>query len=584
MGKPGTKSDRLESVLLKADFDGNTFESTVQAFRRELAACQDAEQAYRKTVSLERRKHFGQFFTPESIARLMAEWIAEVQPNLVLDPAIGPGVFVRVIREMLPNTRFIGLDIDELAIRAARLVLEDDSRIVLDQHDFLTWPDERLFDAAIANPPYLRHHDLNYGFDVFQLVGTKNHVRLSKLSNVYVLFILEICRRLRVGARAAVIVPGEWVNANFGDKLKLWLISRGLLHTLVYFSHASTQFEDALTTASILFLERPQINRGREKIRTIFVHDGCALEVVKAALHGRDVEQDGNVVVQDFDPERLLTEKKWNHVLAHGHTEFMPGYVKLLELADTRRGIATGCNSYFHLAPSSVKTHRLRAANLTPCIGRATDVAGTIFTQQDFEALVARDSRTYLFDMRGEPDDAERQYIEQGMAGKLHDRYLCAARDKWYEMEKRLPSPIWAAVFGRSGLRFVHNSAGIANLTTFHCVYPKISGARFAAALTACLNSRVVQNRAKRQHRVYGGGLLKFEPKDLLDIEVPDLREVSDETLDRLCKVLATLDEQMRIGADLAPIVSKLDVFVQEAADEAALAQQQSAKCVAVQA
>jgi adenine-specific DNA-methyltransferase len=467
------------------------------------------------------------------------------------------------------------VDLDGVAVSVARASLRECDNVTFLEQDFLTWGDERLFDAAIANPPYLRHHDLHYPFDIFHFVGNKNHVRFSRLSNIYVLFIVEICRRLRAGGRAAVIVPGEWVNANFGDSLKVWLINRGVLHTLMYFSHASSQFEDALTTASVLLLEKPAENQGRDCVRTIFVHDGCPLDEIRRALADEDVAS-GNVVVQQFSPGQLLDEKKWNHLLSHGLTETLPGFVPLSELADTRRGIATGCNSFFHLSPGEAANLGLRPQNLTPCIGRALDIVGTIFGQRDFDELARRDGRAYLFDMRTDPDAAERSYIAKGESDKIHERYLCAARKgKWYAMERRPPSAIWAAVFGRAGLRFIHNAAGVANLTTFHCVYPNSEALYFAPALTACLNSRLVQDRARRQRRVYGGGLLKVEPKDLLDIEVPDLRKVDAERLRELATSLIQLDSAIRAEDNLEPAYERLDIVVENAALEAGESHQQ---------
>jgi adenine-specific DNA-methyltransferase len=579
MGKPGTKLRRLNDSLAAGGSgpDDNT-EPLLESFCRELRKAGEAEEAYRLATPLEHRKRFGQFFTPLSVAHLMAEWIQATDPHTILDPAVGPGIFPRVLSQLCPGAQLTCIDVDRVAINAAQASLGKKNNIRFIQQDFLTWQDERLFDAVIANPPYLRHHDLYYPFDIFYFVGKKSHVRLSRLSNVYVLFILEICRRLRAGGRAAVIVPGEWVNANFGDNLKRWLISRGVLHTLMYFSHASNQFEDALTTASILLLEKPLEGQGRDSIRTIFVQDGCPIENIRRALAGEPVDN-GNVVVQRFSPERLLEEKKWNHLLRHGHTETFPGFVALSELADTRRGIATGCNSFFHLTRSAANRIHLRAQNLTRCIGRALDVAGTIFTQQDFDELVVRDGRAYLFDMQTEPNEAESAYIAKGKSDKLHERYLCAARKgKWYAMERRPPSAIWAAVFGRGSLRFIHNAAPIANLTTFHCIYPKHETPGFAPALTACLNSRLVQNRARRQHRVYGGGLLKVEPKDLLDMEIPDLRKVAPQTLHELETLLTRLDAATRTHTKVEQVYEQLDSRVDDAAREAAQLRQEQTR------
>lgn len=571
MGKPGTKLSRLEQSIGIAD-DASLRDSLLASYSERLQQEGDPEEAYRAAVPMEHRKRFGQFFTPVPIATLMAEWIEAINPKTILDPAVGPGVFPRILFNTCPNAQVTCIDLDSVALDAAHVALPNADRATFIEQDFLLWSDERLFDAAIANPPYLRHHDLHYPFDIFYFVGKKNHVHLSRLSNIYVLFILEICRRLRAGGRAAIIVPGEWVNANFGDELKRWLVSRGVLHTLLYFSHASTQFEDALTTASILLLEQPHPHVGREFIQTIFVNDGGPLEDIRRVLHGQPVANP-EVVVQQFTPDLLLKEKKWNHLLGHGHRQALPGFVSLSRLADTRRGIATGCNSFFHLTPSAAERLAIRSENLTPCVGRALDVAGVVFHKRDFEGLLANDGRAYLFDMQSEPNEAERAYIGEGESDGLDKRYLCAARNsKWYHMERRPPSAIWATVFGRKGLRFIHNPDRIANLTTFHCIYPAVDSQDFAAALTACLNSQLVQDLARRQHRVYGGGLLKVEPKDLLDIEVPDLRQVAPETLRELAALLDRLDGAFRTERDAPVALGELDSRVEQAAQEAARA------------
>jgi adenine-specific DNA-methyltransferase len=571
MGRPGTKLARLqesqfrlgEDIAIKGDGD------LISVYLRELNTSGDPEDAYRSAIPFEHRRHFGQFFTPLAIAELMSEWITPLNPKRILDPAVGPGIFPRVLASRFPEAEITAIDIDPVALDAARIALREFSNVTYVGEDFLTWMDEGLFDAAIANPPYLRHHDLYYPFDIFYFVGKKNHARISRLSNIYVLFIIEICRKLRPGGRAAVIVPGEWVNANFGGALKRFLLSRGFLRTLLYFSHASTQFEDALTTASVLFLERPPKDEVSQPIRTVFIGQDCPTDLVRRALRDNEA-QDGQIVVQILDPNRLLQEKKWNHLLSHGYCQSARGFVPLALLADTRRGIATGCNSFFHISASTVHTSHLRQENLIPCVGRAADVEGLIFTQGDFERLVARDCRSYLLNLHSELDEHEALYIRKGEADGLHERYLCAAHNPvWYSMEKRPPSSIWAAVFGRQGLRFIHNSAGIANLTTFHCIYPKFDTPGFSAALTACLNSNVVQDLGRRQQRVYGGGLLKFEPGDLLDIEVPDLRNLDQATLRLLADCLGELDQAVRKQRGVELTARKLDAAIELAVQEA---------------
>jgi len=142
--------------------------------------------------------------------------------------------------------------------------------------------------------------------------------------------------------------------------------------------------------------------------------------------------------------------------------------------------------------------------------------------------------KALLLDFKDPLSPEEAAYVAEGEAEKVNQRFLCKVRTPWYSMEPGSPAPIWAAVFGRGDLKFVHNSAGVRSLTNFHAVVPKTPGRSFAEALTFCLNAPAVRTEAALHLRSYGGGLRKFEPNDLKGIPVPDLRLVDDALMARL--------------------------------------------------
>jgi len=512
VGKPGKKQDRLGALPAAPVLRPGAWEVP--------RAGATPEESFRATTPPERRRRLGQFFTPEPLARLMARWVAGCNPRSVLDPAAGPGVFVRAVREQVPGCRVTAVDVDPVALDAARAALHGYAGVDLVLADFLTWDSGAVFDAILANPPYLKHHDVLYDHDVHAEVGARCGVRLSRLTNLYALFIVEACRRLRPGGRAAILVPGEWTNANFGDALKAFLIGRGLLKTLVYYSHASTVFEDALTTASVLLLA----NDGADgPVTAAFVDGDPPAEGLAPLFDGGRAAPPG-VAVREFTPAALLAARKWDHLLRHGPADDEDGWVPLSALAATQRGIATGANRFFHVPEATLAGWDIRPGHALPCVGRALDVDGVEFDDAAFRRLAAGGARAYLLDFGRPPEltAGERAYLARGEAEGLPARYLLAGRRPWYAMESRPPSPIWAAVFGRKGLRFVRNLAGVRNLTAFHCIYPRSTDPAHASALASLLNRPDVAEKALRHVRVYGGGLRKVEPRDLLDIRVPD--------------------------------------------------------------
>jgi adenine-specific DNA-methyltransferase len=107
----------------------------------------------------EERYRLGQFFTPPAIAEFMAEALRATEPGTVLDPGVGGGVLLRAVGE---GPRRFGIDTDSLAVEAAATSLPSDVQLAVG--DFLhpaKWPlSVGSFDGIIANPPYVRHHNL----------------------------------------------------------------------------------------------------------------------------------------------------------------------------------------------------------------------------------------------------------------------------------------------------------------------------------------------------------------------------------------------------------------------------------------
>jgi len=213
------------------------------------------EQSYTRTTSREHRRRFGQVFTPPRIAELMADWVCEVKSETVVDPAYGTGVLARAIWNSRKNARVIGYEIDPVIFEKATESANGRADIRL--ANFLV-TDVSGAEAFIANPPYIRHRELIGSDRARNELSSKAGYMIPKSANLYVYFCTKMLLDLSVCGRAAIIIPSEWMNANFSTGFKGFLKESGMLKHIVSFSHCSDLFEGALTTASILLLEKPQ--------------------------------------------------------------------------------------------------------------------------------------------------------------------------------------------------------------------------------------------------------------------------------------------------------------------------------------
>lgn len=522
----------------------------------------DIEKEYLNTVDKSHRKAYGQFFTPEPIAHAMAAWIAARSPKRILDPAVGTGRLLDPILRMAPEAEIYGVDLDHGPLVFANKKFSNNKNVHLVQGDFLIDFPLENFDGITCNPPYVRHHLLQYVDEVFSPLK-KEIPGISKSSNLYVLFLAGIMQRLNRGGRAAVLLPGDWMHANYGRALRSYLRDSRECTRMVYFTGAARPFEDALTTAVILFLERGSPNDALEVVIVDSeISDIDCKDLGMDALNVNNKKRVNQLAWNDLDPSN-----KWDTHLRGRDTRRPDNWISLAEIGRCRRGIATGANSYFHISDNLSKEAKLQVSSLTPCIGRAKDVKGLIFSLEDWSGL-ASDVPKWLLEMSNqEPQD--RAYIEFGEKEGFHKRYLCAARPNWYEQEQVPPADIWVGVFGREGIRFIANECGLKNLTTFHGFYltaipTGIDTNLYTNALVAILNSTVVQQMGEQHQRQYGGGLQKMEPRDVMQIAIPDLRQFSIKELSALRDSMQLADGLYRDG--IANWREPIDVVMEQSA------------------
>mgnify|MGYP003729577143 CR=1 FL=1 len=469
----------------------------------------------------------------------MARWVCAEQPRTLLDPAVGTGVFLAAVKgacgPALPE-RIDAIDVDEAMLgRASHAAAGLPARFR--QADFITAEMSASYEAIIANPPYVRHHELRYDEASLALIDRLCGRRLSRFTNLYGLFLVKIAALLGPRGRAAVITPAEWLNADFGAALKAHLLETNLLEAVIHFDHAANVFEGALTTAAITLLRRPR-EAGRP-IRLCGVRDVTMLAGLRP--------EDGLAVPAD----QLDPRSKWTplfRVIRPGETPALgrsggerrrqrrplaidsspppaalPGHAacRLGDIARCTRGIATGANDFFTLRESDRRAWGLPAADLRFCITKAQQIRGDRLTSDDLRRLVECDQRVYLLCPRAPLSPAVARYLEEGRRRGIHRRYLPSHRPTWYQPEARQPAPILVSVFARGTFRFVLNEARALNLTAYHGIYPRFRDADAVRRLFEYLAGPSAAASLAQHRRVYADGLLKVEPRDVEALPIP---------------------------------------------------------------
>jgi adenine-specific DNA-methyltransferase len=480
-------------------------------------------------------KQLGQVATPEPIAALMAKWVMSAKPRTVLDPAAGLGGLLAACRQLDRQAALVGVERDTETLLRAKTTAPRGTKLIL--ADYLK-SDAGLFDGIIANPPYVKAHRLAYSEKDWRYFEERLGTPLDRLTNLYALFLLKIWEDLAPRGRAAIILPAEFLNANFGEEIKERLLRAIRPAGIVIFAPSLNVFADALTTSAIVLLDK-----GRELNTPIWARlaesVADAERFVEGLLAGR-ISAAGSGLI---DLAALNPRDKWLNLLLNGATEKTPvRFAKRVgDYFDCRRGIATGANDFFCLSRAEMRGHHLSEAHFEPCITKATDADGLVFTRDKFDGLVSRDRKCFLLNP-SRNDQNLTCYLKLGEQQGIPKRHLPRHRPIWYLPENRAVADIWAAVFSRESVKFILNTSGAKNLTCFHGLYAKPGNETLAPLMTLFLNSSFGREAFSQVNRFYGDGLKKLEPKDVEDMPCPVMPRLNRTEANELVGKLAELE------------------------------------------
>lgn len=492
------------------------------------------ENDYSKSISLEHRKKFAQFFTPFPIADLMAKWIlGNENLKAVLEPAFGLGVFSRAILNHKENVEIKGFEVDETIFENAKQHFEDTGNVNILLQDYMYNDWQNKYDGIICNPPYFKFHDYD-NKNILKEIETNLKCKLNGFTNLYTLFLLKSIHQLSPNGRCAYIIPSEFLNSDYGKLVKTYLIKSKALRHIIVIDFEENVFDDALTTASIILCANDNLTDRVQFSNIQSLQDLSKIdEIITKYPNFSETEQTYNFT-------ELNPDIKWKAYYQKQNSIKFKNLVPFSTYAKVVRGIATGSNEYFTFSITKAKEFNIDEQYLLPCICSAKDAKTSFFTKQDFEELKKSDKSIFLFNALNPNDKNINSYIQKGEEEEINKRFLTASRTPWYSLENRKPAPIWVSVFNRSGLRFIRNEANISNLTSYHCIYPKQTSL-FSEINIDLLFAYLLTDTAKQilddNSRQYGNGLQKFEPNDLNKGMMLDLGLLDKQTSNEILKL-----------------------------------------------
>ena len=357
-------------------------------------------------------------------------------------------------------------------------------------------------------------------------------MELSGYTNLCLLFLVKSVAQMSERGRLAYILPSEFLNSAYGTPVKRLLVERRLLRAVIDLPDDGGLFAGAVTTCCILLLDREE-------------KDAAAFYALPSTDALRDLGMPRTVAYAEIDPAA-----KWRVYLRAEESLVRRNLRPVSDFCRVSRGIATGANAFFCLRRSEIGRYGLPERCFTPCVCRAPDVRGPVFTAEDWRALAAADRAAYLLDVDAIDGPALAAYIRRGEENGVDRRYLPSKRTPWYSVERKPAAPIWVCSVGRGGLKFVRNLAGAAALTTFHGVYVHESFADETDLLFGYFLTPAAQELLRENRKILGNGLEKFQPNDLNAAQMLDITLLPDEDRAALRRMAAEPTAERMAAAD----------------------------------
>lgn len=470
--------------------------------------------------TLAERNILGQYSTPYKLASLICKKIKSLTGNRidsVLEPAIGTGVFYSALTEEIAVDKFVGYEIDEHYFNPSSL-LWDKTNLQLYNQDFLSVQPNEKFSLIISNPPYTRHHHISSErkTKIYKLIKDSYGIEISGLSGLYVYFMILSTAWLKEGGYSCWLIPSEFLTVNYGESLKKFLLNNVDLISIHSFTADDIQFDDALVSSSIVIFRntKPSDNK--------ITFSWGSLENPKTEI--------------SINRSELNPEKKWNESFLCNKIKDIADNVNLGTFFFIKRGIATGDNNFFIVDKDTVSKYDMPKDIIISVAPPPRKLNTDIYTKEQAES-----EGLYLFSC-SLPIETIREkykglyeYIILGLENEVNLRSNCRHRELWYKCETREKSPILVSYMGRdngsSPIRFILNEANVTATNSYLMLYPKdeykylFRDPSLTRAVWKTL-SEIPKNILMAYGRTYGGGLFKWEPKELAAVPCPSLKKI----------------------------------------------------------
>lgn len=477
----------------------------------------------------------GGYYTPVKISNFLTSWAIQSKDNKVLEPSCGDGIFLESAyfrlkdlgasnKKALSNIHAVELDkveYQKTKNRMKEIVNGDIDSLEIKNDDFfsvfLKGLKNEKFDSIVGNPPFIRYQNFDEdirkrALDIMKEAG----IDASKLTNIWMPFLVSSSLMLTKYGRLAMIIPAELLQVKYAAKLRLFLSE--FYSSIIIITFKKLVFQD-IQQEVVLFLGE-KIN-GTHGINIIELDDESQLENCLQKLDKKP----------ELKPINHTTDKWIQYYLSNEEIALIQKLrndIRLTsfgELADVNVGVVTGRNEFFVVNEETMQKHSL-SSSMLPIVSRTVQIQGLIFSNSDWEKNRKENHNCYLFYPPTKKFDSlnkgTQSYIKEGEKMEFNTGYKCRIRNPWYIVPTIWPPDAFLYRQINGNPKLILNKTDATVTDTIHRV--KFKGKTDGASLITCFHNSLTFAFSEIFGRSYGGGVLELEPNEAEELPIPYLK------------------------------------------------------------
>ena len=516
----------------------------------------------------------GAIYTPSDITKLLTDWAIRSAKDKILDLGVGEGAFVYACHKRLAalgapvgqiEKQIYGTEIDEASFntfkaQAAKKGLHFPG---LKRQDFFQAQLPQV-DAIVGNPPYIRRMRISperideIRKSVISTNCNVNEKDLSRLTDLYVYFLLKAFPLLKPDGKLAVVVADSWLNVRYGRILKNNLKKHFEIEQILKFDRSI--FPNAQVKPVLLLATKKEKPSPKFQVAFTKVMNGLAVETL-SELFQNQKSLPKDVETHYIFAKELDENKSWGiyfkisniiNLLKNANP-----LAPIAQVARTRIGLQTLAKDFFTLKAIELKKAGIEGIEPEFLEPFAYSVAqfnawiidenthpelNLFFCNKTLSDLAGTQAKQYI--LSGESREVQIRGKKQTVIGyHSKKRIQQARRPHWYdlktEVERRGRAQILIPRIIYKDYRALWNKAlFVPGESTIEFMPYNDSDIQVYLAV---LNSTLMEVLIRGYAQMYGGGANTVGLAQIKSIPIIDASQLDSDTKNNLAKAYQTL-------------------------------------------